>query len=60
VTGYGIDGQMVGVRVPAGARVFASTRSSNRFWGQLSPVCTRDCLWGVKTAEVWTRPITSD
>jgi hypothetical protein len=32
-TGYGLDGQGVGVRVPVGARFFFSPRHPDRFWG---------------------------
>jgi hypothetical protein len=32
VTGYGLNGQGAGVRVPVGSRIFSS-RCSDRFWG---------------------------
>jgi hypothetical protein len=35
-TGYGLDGQVFGVRVPEGSRIFTSPRRSDRLWGQPS------------------------
>jgi hypothetical protein len=32
-TGYGLDDQGVGVRVPVGARIFTSPRRPHRLWG---------------------------
>jgi hypothetical protein len=32
-TGYGLDDQMVGVRVPVGSRIFCSPRRPDRLWG---------------------------
>jgi hypothetical protein len=32
-TGYGLDGQGVGVQVPVGSRIFSSPRRPDRFWG---------------------------
>jgi hypothetical protein len=32
-TGYGLDGRMVGVRVPVGSSIFSSPCLSARFWG---------------------------
>jgi hypothetical protein len=32
-TGYGLDDQRVGVRVPVGARIFSSPCYSDRLWG---------------------------
>jgi hypothetical protein len=34
-TGYGLDGQGVGVRVPVGTRIFISPRRPDRLWGPL-------------------------
>jgi hypothetical protein len=33
VTGYGLDDQGVGVRVPVGARIFTSPCGPDRLWG---------------------------
>jgi hypothetical protein len=35
-TGYGLDDQGVGVRVPAGGRIFSSSCRPDRLWGSLS------------------------
>jgi hypothetical protein len=35
-TGYGLDDQGVGVRVPVGSRIFSSPRRPDRLWGPLS------------------------
>jgi hypothetical protein len=32
VTGYGLDDEEVGVRVPVGSRIFSSPRRPDRFW----------------------------
>jgi hypothetical protein len=32
-TGYGLDGRVVGVRVPVGARLYSFPRRRDRFWG---------------------------
>jgi hypothetical protein len=32
-TGYGLDDQRVGVRVPVGSRIFSSPRCPDRLWG---------------------------
>jgi hypothetical protein len=32
-TGYGLDDQGVGVRVPLGSRIFSSPRRPDRLWG---------------------------
>jgi hypothetical protein len=40
-TGYRLDGQMVGVRVPVGARFFSSPRRPDRFWGPPSLLTNR-------------------
>jgi hypothetical protein len=32
-TGYGLDDQGVGVRVPVGVRIFSSPRRPDRLWG---------------------------
>jgi hypothetical protein len=36
VTGYGLDDQGVGVRVPVGARIFTSPCRPDRLWGPLN------------------------
>jgi hypothetical protein len=36
--GYGLDGRMVGVRVPAGTGIVFSPRRSDQFWGPPSPL----------------------
>jgi hypothetical protein len=33
VTGYWLDDRMVGIRVPAGSRIFTSPRRPDRLWG---------------------------
>jgi hypothetical protein len=38
VTGYGLDGLGVGVRIPVGANIFCSPRRPDRLWGPLSLV----------------------
>jgi hypothetical protein len=35
-TGYGLDNQGVGVRVPVGARIFTSPYCTDRLWGPSS------------------------
>jgi hypothetical protein len=35
-TGYGMDDQGVGVRVPVGSRIFSSPRRPDRIWGPLN------------------------
>jgi hypothetical protein len=37
-TGYGLDGQGVGVRVPVWARIFTSPCRPNRLWGPPNPL----------------------
>jgi hypothetical protein len=32
-TGYGLEDDAVGVRVPVGSRIFSSPRRSDRLWG---------------------------
>jgi hypothetical protein len=36
-TGYRLDDQGVGVRVPVGSRFFSSPRRPDRFWGPPNP-----------------------
>jgi hypothetical protein len=44
-TGYGVDDQGVGVRVPVGSRIFSSPRRPDRLWGSTQlPV---QCMPGV-------------
>jgi hypothetical protein len=37
-TGYGLDDQRVGVRVPVEARIFTSPCRSDRLWGPPNPL----------------------
>jgi hypothetical protein len=49
-TGYGLDDQEVGVRVPVGSRVFSSPHRPHRLWGPPSILSNgyRGFSWGVK------------
>jgi hypothetical protein len=40
-TGYGLDDQGVGIRVPVGSRIFFSPRLPDRFWGTPSFLSNR-------------------
>jgi hypothetical protein len=40
-TGYGLDDQGVGDRIPVGARIFTSLRRSDRIWGPPSLLFNR-------------------
>jgi hypothetical protein len=48
--GYGLEGRVAGVRVPAGARIFYSPRPPDRFYGpsSLLPYGYRDYFSGAK------------
>jgi hypothetical protein len=41
VTGYGLDDQGVGVRVPIASSIFASPRRPDWFWIPLNPLSNR-------------------
>jgi hypothetical protein len=53
-TGYGLDDQVVGVRVPLGSRIFASAYRPDRLWGPPSLLSNghREAIFpGVKRPE---------
>jgi hypothetical protein len=60
-TGYGMDDQGVGVRVPVWARIFTSPRRPDRLWGPsslLSNVYLRHFPRG-KAAGAWSWPLSN-
>jgi hypothetical protein len=50
LTGYGLDGRGVGVRVRVGARFVFSPRRPDRFWGPPSPVSAESYFSGDNAA----------
>jgi hypothetical protein len=50
VSGYGLDDQGVGVRVPVGSRIFSSPSRPDQFWGP--PSLLFNGYWGVLSLEV--------
>jgi hypothetical protein len=55
-TDYGLDDQVVGIRVPVGTRIFISPCRLDRLWGLPSRLSNGygDSFPGGKVAEAWS------
>jgi hypothetical protein len=58
-TSYGLDDREVGVRVPAGSRIFSSPRRPDRLWGPAN-LQSPEVKWPGREADYYSPPASAE